>query len=144
MLADIRQSTEAFLDRSVDHRRFAGQSSRAIGGLLRAQPDFRVVGEATNGLEALHLIEQSTPDVVITDIFMPQQDGFETLSLMRKEFPQVPVIVMSAGSSFKTSLNHDYLGTAVALGAARVLRKPFEIPELLALVHEVLSMGDRS
>lgn len=68
---------------------------RGIRGLLQAQPDFRVVGEAANGLEALHLIEQTTPDVVITDIVMPMVGGLDLLRELAKQTPRPLLVVLS-------------------------------------------------
>ena len=52
---------------------------RGIRGLLQAQPDFQVVGEAADGLTALHLVEELRPDVVVLDIVMPVLGGLDLL-----------------------------------------------------------------
>ena len=75
-------------------------------------------------------------DVVITDIFMPNQDGIETIARLREEYPGVKVVAMSGGGSLKKS--EDYLFTAREIGAHVVLPKPFGQDHLLRIVQEVL------
>ena len=69
------------------------------------------------------------PDVVITDLIMPEQEGIETIMMIRHERPEVGVIAISGGAR---SRNFDYLRMAGSLGAAEVIRKPFEAEELLS------------
>ena len=75
-------------------------------------------------------------DVLITDIFMPDQDGLETIQQFRREFPQVKIIAMSGGGD--TLRNVSYLFSAREMGAVQVLRKPFEKEALLNVVQQVL------
>ena len=72
------------------------------------------VSVAANGAEGLTRQRREPADIVVTDIFMPEQDGIETLWKFRGEFPQVPIIVMSGGSSARGT---DYLSVAHELGA---------------------------
>lgn len=82
--------------------------------------------------------QRSRPaDVLITDIFMPDQDGLETIQQFRREFPGVKIIAMSGGGD--TLRNVSYLFSAQELGAVQVIRKPFERDALLAVVREVLA-----
>lgn len=81
--------------------------------------------------------QRSRPaDVLITDIFMPDQDGLETIQQFRSEFPGVKIIAMSGGGD--TLRNVSYLFAASELGAVQVLRKPFEKEALLDVVRQVL------
>ena len=92
--------------------------------------------DASEGEMGMRLLEQHAADVVITDIFMPGQDGILTLRQIRKQFPAVKVIVISGGdSSGLLDLRHD----AELLGAVRSLQKPFTAAELVQTVREVLS-----
>ncbi|HVZ01524.1 MAG TPA: response regulator [Dongiaceae bacterium] len=93
------------------------------------------VTQAENGLIAAGLIENWTPDLVITDIFMPDGDGIEILSLIKKRRPALPVIAISGGSP---TLRLDYLRVADDLGAAATLYKPFAAEDFLATVARVL------
>ncbi|MGB2696083.1 MAG: response regulator, partial [Dehalococcoidia bacterium] len=87
-------------------------------------------GEA--GLRQLH---DEPVDLVLTDIYMPGEDGFTTMRRLRREWPKVKIITMSGGSrAGPTDLN---AGAAV-MGAARTLSKPFETEELLEAVRSVL------
>jgi CheY-like chemotaxis protein len=95
-----------------------------------------VVTLAENGLIAAGLIEQWAPDLVITDIFMPDGDGIETLNLVRRRWPATPVIAISGGSPM---LRLDYLRVADDLGAAATMQKPFIADEFLATVQRVLA-----
>ena len=94
--------------------------------------------EADDGAVGLTLVATKGADLVITDIFMPGQDGIETVRRMRKEFPGVKMLVMSGGDSTgRMDLRRD----AVLLGAAGSLRKPFERDELVQAVRGVLDAG---
>ena len=92
----------------------------------------RVVEDGADGIDS---IAEDAPDLVITDIFMPGQDGIETLIELRKAFPMLKVIVMSGGDS--TGLMN-LLDDAELLGANRTLPKPFTPEELMEAVDTVL------
>ena len=91
-----------------------------------------VVEDAADGIDSIAL---DAPDLVITDVFMPGQDGIETLIELRKAFPKLKVIVMSGGDS--TGLMN-LLDDAELLGANRTLPKPFTPEELMEAVDTVL------
>jgi DNA-binding response OmpR family regulator len=95
-----------------------------------------VVDTATDGNTGLALQRRQPADVVITDIFMPDADGMETIQSVKKEFPKVKIIAMSGGGMM--SKNVDYLSMAREFGADRVLAKPFDGDALLGAVREVL------
>jgi CheY-like chemotaxis protein len=96
------------------------------------------VTSASDGAKGLQEQRREPSHLVITDIFMPQQDGIETIGLLKKEFPQTLIIAMSGGARLIARPSSvDYLETAHKFGAARVLRKPFDIDELLKVVSEV-------
>lgn len=95
-----------------------------------------VVHEAANGNEGLARIAEAAPDVVITDILMPDKEGIETILELRRSHPKIRIIAISGGG--RTG-NKDFLRTAKHLGADRTLAKPFGLAELLRLVREVLA-----
>ncbi len=91
--------------------------------------------DASDGELGMQLLERETVDIVITDIFMPGQDGIVTLREIRKKFPSLNVIVMSGGDS--TGML-DLRKDAELLGAVKSLQKPFTAREIVDLVGEVL------
>jgi|AntAceMinimDraft_17_1070374.scaffolds.fasta_scaffold361906_2 CheY-like chemotaxis protein len=54
---------------------------------------------AVNGLDAMKIIMEDKPDIILLDIFMPQMDGFETISILQKKHPEIPVIIVTAGGA---------------------------------------------
>ncbi len=96
------------------------------------------VTTAENGLAAAALLEDWGPKLVITDIFMPDGDGIETLNLVKRRWPGTPVIAISGGSPM---LRIDYLQVADDFGAAATIAKPFVTESFLATVAKVLADG---
>jgi CheY-like chemotaxis protein len=94
------------------------------------------VTTAENGLVAAGLLEDWGPKLVITDIFMPDGDGIETLNLVKRRWPGTPVIAISGGSPM---LRMDYLQVADDFGAAATIAKPFVTESFLATVAKVLA-----
>lgn len=95
--------------------------------------EVRTAGE---GGEALALQRDQAADVLITDIFMPGQEGFETITQCKAEFPKTRIIVMSAGTI--PGLKHDFLAAAGLLRVGATLRKPFTADQLVDTVRRVL------
>jgi CheY-like chemotaxis protein len=98
------------------------------------------VRDASNGLEATRSLEQESPDLVITDILMPERDGFETIMALQGGRKTIPVIAMS-GAGDQGPL---YLKVAKGLGAVRLLAKPFSIEELVTATNEALGGQQQS
>jgi CheY-like chemotaxis protein len=96
------------------------------------------VTEARNGQEGLALYFQIKPDLLITDIVMPEKEGLELLIELRKRHPPAKVIAISGGGQ---RLGVDYLQIARLMGAAQVLAKPFASEALRAAVADVLAGG---
>ena len=86
------------------------------------------VQTATNGEEALALQRKHPADILITDIFMPESDGFELIDTMRTEFPRVKVVVISGGPQVRA---RKYLSDAALMGVDVTLQKPFDIETLV-------------
>jgi CheY-like chemotaxis protein len=96
------------------------------------------VQAAAEGAQALALLRSRAANVLITDIFMPGQEGFETITRCRAEFPQTKIIVMSAGTV--PGMKHDFLASVRLLGVGATLRKPFTADQLLDTVGRVLAL----
>jgi DNA-binding NtrC family response regulator len=87
---------------------------------------------AGDGSEGIRRCRTEPADLVITDIFMPGQDGVQTIMQFRNLFPQVPVIAMSGISE------GEMLAVAQTLGAVALLKKPFDHDQLLNAVEKAL------
>ena len=89
---------------------------------------------ATNGKKAMEQIKESAPDIIITDLMMPEMDGFELCKTLKNnvELKQIPLIVVSALPSEK---NKEQL---ISLGADDYIQKPFEPAELIASAERAL------
>ena len=94
------------------------------------------VVQAGNAKAASALLKDLTPDLIITDIFMPEGDGFEMLNELRDREPKIPVIAMSGGG---VQQGLDVLAIAGRLGAKNVLYKPFARRQLLEAIAEALA-----
>lgn len=106
------------------------------------QYGLEVVGEATNGVEALEKFKETGPNLVTMDITMPEMNGLSCTREMLKISPDVKIVVISALSSSDIAIE------AVAAGARDYLRKPFEPAELerciRALLPEPESAGENA
>lgn len=92
--------------------------------LLETMPDVTVIGEASDGLEALRLIEQHRPDLVLMDLAMPGLSGLEAVRRSRAQFPEVPILVVSMHAE------EAYVHQALLAGAAGYLLKGSDKEEL--------------
>jgi DNA-binding NtrC family response regulator len=99
--------------------------------------DKHEVTEAENGKEGLRRWRENRPDLVITDIVMPEKDGYETLFELLSMEPNVKVIAMTGGG-WRDTL--DRLWDAQLHGASRTIPKPFTLSEMRRIVGEVLAL----
>ena len=93
----------------------------------------QVVGTAYDGVSGLALIKRLKPDILLTDIRMPNMDGLTMLAALRSEYPQMQMSVLTAYRDF------DYARQAINLGVCRYLLKPSKMDELLEAVHQMIS-----
>ena len=89
---------------------------------------------AANGREALEVQRMRPANVLITDIFMPDADGFEAIDSFRREFPRTRIVVVSGGAQFT---KRDYLPDAELIGADATLQKPFDVDVLLKTLQSL-------
>ena len=109
-----------------------------IRALLRQvlERDGHAVTEAENGRKAVRALRERTVDLVITDIIMPEQEGMETISEIRRLRPDVKIIAMSGGGR---RLSMDFLPLAARLGADATIEKPFKPASIAAAVSDLLA-----
>ncbi len=105
---------------------------RGLKALLESDDAFRVVGEGENGRDAVDLVEQLQPDVVLMDIQMPQVDGIAGTREIAQRFPNVRVLMLT------TFPNHQYVSDAISAGAAGYLLKNTPFEELSQALHWVV------
>lgn len=98
---------------------------------------FQFVGEASDGELAYPLIKKEKPDILITDIRMPFMDGLELSRLVKKEMPQIKIIILSGYNEF------DYAKTAISIGVTDYLLKPISSAKLLEAVKNVAEIIEK-
>ncbi len=100
--------------------------------LLNAQEDFVVVGEATNGPEAVDAVQKHSPDLLLLDLSMPGCDGLQVLQQVKRDFSQVRVLVLTMHEE------EGYLRRAFELGAAGYCPKSAADAELISAIRAVM------
>ena len=93
------------------------------------------VEEASDGAAGIAMCHKHLPDVVITDIFMPNRDGIEVVMELKRSCPRTKIIAMTGGGQTRMM---EIASPAKLLGADHILHKPFERDSLLAAVNAVL------
>ncbi len=91
---------------------------------------------AENGEVGIDLFREDPTDLVITDLFMPQKEGIETIAELRRDYPGVKIIAISGGGQH---IPGGFLVFARKLGAIHTFQKPIDNNELLEVVKSVLS-----
>ncbi|NNJ73066.1 MAG: response regulator, partial [Enterobacterales bacterium] len=91
---------------------------------------------AENGKEGINLLTEQQPDLILTDLLMPEKDGVRVISEVRSNYPHIPIIAMSGGQSVFSPV---FLEAASSLGATQTLTKPFADDELIDAIRSVLN-----
>ena len=102
-----------------------------IGALLMKYKDIEIVAEASNGEELITILKSIVPDVIIMDISMPKMDGFQASEIIRKEYPEVHIIIFSSHSETEN------LARAIELGVKGILPKNTIREELVEAIYQV-------
>ena len=112
----------------VDDQNFA---RRFVTKSLEFQQDFKIIGTADNGKEAIALVESLKPEVALIDLEMPEMDGITTTEIIVQKFPETKVLILS---SYDTE---EYLQKALRAGAKGYLIKGSPAKELCNAIHSV-------
>ena len=99
--------------------------------LLEAEPEFRIVGEAGDGLEALEMLERLQPDVLVLDLMMPGMNGLEVTRQASQRSPRTGIVILSMHT------NEAYVLEALRAGAKAYVLKSSTSDELVSAVREV-------
>lgn len=111
----------------VDDHEVVRQGVRAF---LETHPEFDVVGEANNGIEAVAMVEEYVPDVVLMDLIMPGMDGVEATRLIKTVSPRTQIVVL-------TSYHEDeHIFPALKAGAISYLLKDVKMDELAEAIKK--------
>jgi DNA-binding NarL/FixJ family response regulator len=100
--------------------------------ILSANPDYIIVAEATNGLEAVSLARKHTPDLILMDLSMPLMNGMTAIWEIKKESPQVRILVLTVHKS------DEFIAAALEAGADGYILKDAGRHELMLAVKSVL------
>ncbi len=106
---------------------------KGLHTLLEEESDYEVVGEAEDGSSAIELVEQLKPDVLVTDVVMPELGGLEVARRVSRQAPQTKVIVLSVYS------NEPYVLEALRNGASAYVLKSTSTTTLVEAVREVVA-----
>jgi DNA-binding NarL/FixJ family response regulator len=117
---DIKQPTRVLI---ADDR---PRSRDGLKVLLATWPEVEVVGEAANGQEAVRLVDECRPEVVLMDAIMPVMDGLEATGVIKDRWPEVKVIVLTIHAAYRID--------ALAAGADTFLIKGCLATELLKAI----------
>ncbi len=106
---------------------------KGMKSLIISQPDFEVVAEAENGLEALQLNREYNPDLILLDLSMPKMNGLATMRQLKKESSRVKILVITMHAS------QDYLIPTLKEGADGYLLKGDEPQELFMAIKTIMN-----
>ncbi|GEB33826.1 MULTISPECIES: response regulator [Brevibacillus] len=108
---------------------------QGLGYVIQMQPDMQVVGEASDGEEAVELVGKITPDVVLMDVQMPKKSGIEATREIMRMHPAVKVLILT------TFDNHNYVVEGIRAGAVGYMLKDADSQEMLDLIRRA-SQGE--
>jgi len=102
---------------------------KGLAFFLSTQEDLELVGEASNGKEGLEKVGETHPDVVLMDLYMPEMDGVEATGCIKKEYPDVKVIVLTSFS------DQAHVLPALRAGASGYILKDVEPDQLVEAIR---------
>jgi len=107
---------------------------RAVLRAALREVDYEVVGEATDGVATLVMVERTRPDIVCLDIVMPNTDGLQALRDIKEKFPAT-VVVMISGNADRESVQG-----AIAGGACGYILKPFNTARIIEIMKKAATL----
>jgi NarL family two-component system response regulator LiaR len=102
-----------------------------LRALISTEPGMELVGEARDGLEALAMVKDLRPDVILMDVVMPRMDGLAAINEIRRDFPEARILVLT------TFAEDDIVFPAIKSGAQGYLLKDSSPQELLQAIRNV-------
>jgi two-component system response regulator NreC len=102
---------------------------QGLRGVLEAEPEFSIVGEASNGLETVRVVERLQPDVLVLDLMMPGLSGLDVLPIVRQRSPRTHVVIFSMYSS------EDFILQTLRNGAMGYVIKGCDPARVVEAVH---------
>jgi DNA-binding NarL/FixJ family response regulator len=105
---------------------------QGLSSLLSSEPEFQIIGEANDGVEAIQLAERLKPDVLILDLMMPGVNGLEVTRQIRQHLPNIRIVILSMHSK------EAYVLEAMKYGADAYVLKDSQAVELVKAVQEVI------
>ena len=106
---------------------------QGLAKIIDTESDFKVIGEATNGREAVRLVEKLKPDAVIMDIGMPQLNGVEATRQIKKSHPEIKIIILSMHS------NERFISELLSLGASGYLLKDSSGSDIIKAIEAAIN-----
>lgn len=106
---------------------------RGLLFFLKTQKDIEVVGEASNGKEAVQLTEKLLPDIVLMDLVMPEMDGIQATKKIKEKHDAIQVLMLTSFS------DRDHVLPAIEAGAAGYQLKDIEPDELVAAIRKIMA-----
>jgi len=103
-----------------------------LKALLSSQPDFKVVGEAGDGLEAIRCVQNHSPDMILLDLSMPRMTGLDAIKEIKRVTPQTKIIVLTVYNT------EEYILSTLQAGADGYVLKEAHSTELLTAIRHVL------
>jgi NarL family two-component system response regulator LiaR len=104
---------------------------RGLASFLRITPDIQMAGEAEDGQQAIQVIEETQPDVILMDLVMPVMDGIEAIQMIHSRFPDIQVIALTSFS------DQDMVQKAIQEGASGYLLKNVSGEDLAQAIRSV-------
>lgn len=105
---------------------------RGLLVFLKTQKDIEVVGEAKNGLEAIELVKEAKPDVVLMDLVMPEMDGIQATKRIKSLYPSIKILMLTSFA------DKDHVLPAIDAGASGYQLKDIEPDDLVHTIRQVM------